>query len=105
MPTRNRNEISPSCLLCGTTVLPTGSTTAVVFTLQSGWAMNRFALGPLVILLAISLAACGATAPLTSASPTAPTNVQSTTQNTATIPLTTGTVQLYAGDPGSAHLQ
>jgi len=68
--------------------------------------MLRTVSGGLWILsCAAAFTACGATAPLTSASPIAPTNVQNTTQNTATIPLTSGTVQLYAGDPGSAHLQ
>jgi hypothetical protein len=60
---------------------------------------------PLYLVGAVLLSGCGSIVPLTSTSPTAPSIVQTTPQNASTVGLTAGTLQLYVGDPGSAHLQ
>ena len=63
---------------------------------------------PLALLMtsaAIMCAACGATAPVVSPSSVTSVSAQGANQGPPTTVLTGGTLQLYAGDPGSAHLQ
>ena len=54
---------------------------------------------------AMTCAACGATTPIAPSAVAPPVAAQGKTQASAAVALTGGTLQLYALDPGSAHLQ
>src|SRR5260370_32516615 len=65
---------------------------------------RRFSRTLVILAWAAASVACGAAAAVTAPTPVAPVTGQAANQSPSTIVLTGETLQLYAADPGSAHL-
>src|SRR5258708_7846041 len=65
---------------------------------------RRFSRTLVILAWAAASVACGAAAAVTAPTPVAPVTGQAANQSPSTIVLTGETLQLYAVDPGSAHL-
>src|SRR2546428_12648856 len=65
---------------------------------------KRFSRTLVILSCVAASAACSGTAPVTAPTAVTPVTGQAANQSPSTIALTGGTLQLYAADPGSAHL-